>query len=99
MLTSVLSTIWENTDGCVEQYICASSLYLMSVMSQCYPVIFDQGISVPGHGKEVVDGGNAIEKRLIYQLMSNVQLPGSKNIYSQTLMHYCTENNYVSLDK
>ena len=31
VLTSTLITIWENTDGCAEQYICASALYLMSV--------------------------------------------------------------------
>ena len=36
VLTSTLSTIWENTDGCAEQYICASALYLMSVIYQCY---------------------------------------------------------------
>ena len=52
----------ENTDGCVEQYICASSLYLMSVMSQCYSVIIDRGISAPGNGREVVNGLNGIGK-------------------------------------
>ena len=30
----------------------------------------------PGHGKEVVDGFNTIDNRYIYQLMSNIQLPG-----------------------
>ena len=34
VLTTSLSKIWENTDGCAEQYICDSALYLMSVMSQ-----------------------------------------------------------------
>ena len=76
ILTSELSKIWENTDGCAEQYICASAIYLMSVMSQCYSVIIDRGISAPGHVKEVVGGINAIYKRYIYQLMSNVKLPG-----------------------
>ena len=38
VLTTSLSTIWENTDGFVEQYICASALYLISVMSQCYSI-------------------------------------------------------------
>ena len=33
VLTTSLSTIWEITDGCAEQYRCASALYLMSVMS------------------------------------------------------------------
>ena len=48
----------------------------MSVMPQFYSVIIDRGISAPGHGKEVVDGINVIDNRYIYQLMSNVQLPG-----------------------
>ena len=49
----------------------------MSVMSQTYSIIIDWGISAPGHGKEVVDGLNAVDKSYIYQLMSKVQLPGS----------------------
>ena len=80
VLTSTLITIWENTDGCADQYRCASELYLVSIMSQCYSIIIDRGISSPGHGKEVVDGLNEIDKCYIYQLMSNVQLPGSKNL-------------------
>ena len=49
----------------------------MSVMSQTYSMIIDRGISEPGHGKEVVYGLNAVDKRYIYQLMFKVQLPGS----------------------
>ena len=48
----------------------------MLVMSQCYSVIIDRGISAPGHGKQVVDGLNAVDKHYIYQLMSNFQLTG-----------------------
>ena len=33
VLTSTLSTIWENTDGCAYQYRCACALYPMSVLS------------------------------------------------------------------
>ena len=62
VLASSLSVILENTDGCAEKYRCASELYLMSVMSQCYSVIIDRGISAHGHGKEVVNGINAIKK-------------------------------------
>ena len=71
----------------------------MSVMSQCYSVIIDCGISAPGNGKEVVDGINAIDKRYIYQLMSNSQITGSKIFDSQILMHSCKQNNDVSMDK
>ena len=41
LLTSTLSTIWENTAGCAEQYRRASALYLMSVLSQCFSIIID----------------------------------------------------------
>ena len=57
---STLSTIWGNTDGCAEQYICASALYLVSVLSQRHSIIFDWGISTPVYGKKVVGGINAI---------------------------------------
>ena len=86
---STFSTIWGNTDGCEYQYKCASALYLISVFYHCYSIIIYQGISAPGHGKEVVDGINAIEKVIyIYQLMSNVKLPGSNTFDSQISMHY-----------
>ena len=90
VLTSALSRIWENTNGCADKYIFASELHLMSVMLQCYSIIIDRVISAPGHGKEVVGGLNAIDKRYIYQLLSNVQLPGSEKFDSQIIMHSCT---------
>ena len=71
----------------------------MSVMSKYYSVIIDCGISAIGHGKEVVDGINTTDNRYIYQLISNIQLPGSKIFDSQIPMHYFTQNNDVSLDK
>ena len=68
-------------------------------MSQCYSVIVDSGISAPVHDKEVDDGLNAIDKRYIYPLMYNVQLPRSKIFDSHILMYYCTQNNDFSMDK
>ena len=82
-----------STDGCTEQYRCASALYLMLVMSQCYSIIIDRGKSAPGHVKEVVDVLNAVDKSYIYQLMSTVQLPGSIRFDSQIQMHTGTKNN------
>ena len=72
-------------------------MYLMSVMSKTYSIIIDSVISAPGHGKEVVDRLNDVDKRYIYQLMSKVQLPGSVRFDSQIKMHTGTENKYVSL--
>ena len=96
-MTTLLGTIWENTDGYAEQYRCASAIYLMSVMSQCYSIIIDRGMSESGHGKYVVDGLNAVDKRYIYQFMSTVQLPGSVRFDSQIQMHTGTEKKDASL--
>ena len=71
----------------------------MSVVYQCYSVIIDQGISAPGHDKEVVDWFNAVDKRYIYKLMSNVQLPGTNRFDSQMQIHTGNQNNDVSLAK
>ena len=68
-------------------------------MSQCYSIIIDRGISALGHGKEVVDGLNAVDKRYIYQLMSTVQVPGSIIFDSQIKMHTGTKKYDVSLAK
>ena len=71
----------------------------MSVIYQCYSIIIDRGISAPGHGKEVVDWLNDVDKRYIYKLMSTVQLPGSKIFDSQIQMHTGTQKYDVSLAK
>ena len=63
----------------------------MSVMSQTYSIMIHRGISAPGHGKEVIDGLNAVYKRYIYQLMSKVQLPGLFRYDSEIKIHTGTE--------
>ena len=70
----------ENTDGCAEQYRCASAMYLMSVMSQTYSIIIDSGLSEPGCGKEVVDVLNSIDKHYIY---ISIDVQGSTSWFSQ----------------
>ena len=45
----------------------------------------------------MVDGLNVIGKRYIYQLISTVQLSGSKTFDSKILMHSCTPKNDVNL--
>ena len=71
----------------------------MSVMSQCYSIIIDSGISAPGHGKEVVYGLNDVDKSYIYQLMSTIQLTGSNRFDSQMQMHTSIQKYDVNLDK
>ena len=69
----------------------------MSGMSQNYSIIIDRGISATGHGKEVVNELNAVDKRYIHKLMTKVQLPGSVIFDSQIKVHTGTENKDVSL--
>ena len=47
----------------------------------------------------MVDSLNGIDNLYIYQLMSNVQLPGSKTFGSQILMHSFTQKDDVRLAK
>ena len=70
----------------------------MPVLSQCYWIIINLGIIAPGHDKDVFDVLNVIDKRYIYQLMSNVKLPVSNLFILQIRMHSCTENNDVGMD-
>ena len=59
VLFADMSTIWGNTDGCAEQYRCATALYLLSMLAHAYNTITDRGGGSPGHGIEPVDGFNA----------------------------------------
>ena len=61
-LVSGISTVWEDTDGCVQQYMCDLSIYLMTVIPSSYGIIMDRAINIPGHGKNAVDVLNAKEK-------------------------------------
>ena len=78
--------------------MCLSTIPYVS-LSQCLSIIIYRGISGYGNGKELFDGINAVAKRYIYQLMSNVQIPGSRTFDSQILMHYCTAKKDVSMAK
>ena len=51
--------IWGNKDGCVEQYCCATALYLSSILAHEYNTIIDHVIGAPVHNIEAVCGFNA----------------------------------------
>ena len=67
-------------------------------MSHCYYIIIYRGISAHGHGKEVVDGLNSVDKRYIYQFLSTVQLPGSNIFDSYMQIHTRNQKDDVILD-
>ena len=57
--------IFDNTDGCAKQYRCATALYLLSVLCASKNVSIDRAIGAPGHGKDLVDGINAVNKQYL----------------------------------
>ena len=57
--------MWDQTDGCANQYRCSIAYYLMSYLSTSYQIILDRAVDTPGHGKDVVDGFNSVQKRYL----------------------------------
>ena len=48
VLLAAMSTIWENSDGCVEKYCCATALYLLSMLAHVYNIMIGCGVGAPG---------------------------------------------------
>jgi hypothetical protein len=54
--------VFDNTYGCAKQYRCATSLYLLSMLSGKHNITIDQAVAALGHGKDLIDGLNAVDK-------------------------------------
>ena len=92
-----MSAIWVNMDGCAEQIICATGLYLLSMLAHAYNIIIDCGVGAPGHVREVVYGLNDNYKRLISMLMKTVQMTRAASYDSHMVIHTSTETIDISL--
>ena len=55
--------MWDQTDGCAKQYRCSIPYYMMSYLSTSYQIVLDRAVDTPGHGKDVMDDFNAVQKR------------------------------------
>ena len=40
-INTTASTIWEDTYGCADQYICATSFYLISILPHGFQIVID----------------------------------------------------------
>ena len=49
----------ENNDGCNDQYICDTELYLLYMFSHAQNIIIGNGVGSLGHGKEFLGCVNA----------------------------------------
>ena len=65
IITQYVGTIWEENDGCEKQYICATYFFLLTIIDVGFNVIIDRSVGAPIHGKDVVSGLNAFEKKYI----------------------------------
>ena len=78
-------TMWDQTDGCAKQYRCSVAYYLMSYLSTPYQIVLDRAVYAPGHGKDVVDGFNAVQKRYLATCLIIRSTPEKYNIDSKRM--------------
>ena len=72
-------------------------ILLLSMLSQAYNIITENGVSGPGNVREVVYVLNKNKKRFIFHIMETVKLPGSKDYETQMSMHSDNQNGDISL--
>ena len=74
--------------------------YLMSFLSKSYQIVLDRALDTPGHGKGVVDGFNAVQKRYLGNCLRMHSTPKVENIDSKFMrVDVMTENREVSFSK
>lgn len=93
------STLWDNTDGCMKQYRSANVMFLLWAFAWTYNIIIDRAIGAPGHGKDVVDGLNATDKRHLTQLLQYLDNVWEEDNHIERKMpaHSMTEEGEFSL--
>ena len=60
----------------------------MSFISKSYQIVLDRAVDTPGHGKDVVDGFNAVQKRYLSTCLRMRIAPESDNIDSNRMRVY-----------
>ena len=90
-------TIWDQTDGFAKQYRCSISYQLMSYLSKSYQIVLDSDVDKPGHGKDVVDGFNAVQKQYLATCLRIRSTPEKDKIDSKRMrVEAMTEKGEVS---
>ena len=82
----------DQTDGCAKPYRCSIAYYLMSYLSTSYQIVLDRAVDTPGHGKDVVDGFSAVQKRYLAACLRMRSTPEKDKIDSKRVcveaIHY-----------
>ena len=90
-------TMWDDTDGCGKQYRCGTALYLLSVLATTWGITIDRAIGAPGHGKDLVDGLNAVDKVYLRKKMCLVGTPEAKDAACRMAAHSMVGDAKASL--
>ena len=77
--------MWDQTDACTKQYRCFIAYYLMYYLSTSYQIVVDRAVDTLGHGKDVVDGFNAVHKRYLATCLIMRRTPEKDKIYSKRM--------------
>ena len=84
--------MWDQTDGWANKYRCSIAYHLMYYLSKSYQIILDRAVDTPGHGKDVVDGFNAVQKQYLATFLRMRSTPEKDNIDSKRMrveaIHY-----------
>ena len=64
--------MWDQTDECAKKYRCSIAYYQMSYLSKSYQIVLDRSIDSPGHGKDVVDVFNAVQKQYLATFLRTI---------------------------
>ena len=57
----------------------------MSYLSKSYQIVLDRAVDIPGHGKDVVDGFNAVQKRYLATCLRMRSTPEKDKIESKCM--------------
>ena len=89
--------MWDQTDGWEKKYRCSIAYYLMSYLSTSYQIVLDRAVDTPGHGRDVVDVFNAVQKRYLATCLRIRSTPEKDKIDSQSMrVEAMTEKREVS---
>jgi hypothetical protein len=89
--------MFDNTDGCAKQYRCATALHLLSMLSVKHNITIDRAVAAPGHGKDLIDGLNAVDKMYLKELMMRTSVAGEANEDRKIKSHSVEEGSAVSI--
>ena len=89
--------MWDQKYGCAKQYRCSIAYYLVSYLSTSYQIVLDRAVDTPGHGKDLVDGFNAVQKQYLATCLRMRSTPEKDKIDSKSMrVEAMTEKGEVS---